>query len=94
MTEQPVDDKAHIRHHLDVTRAEWKRAEPDGVTIENCVEYAFVEHADGVVYTAIRSSAEPDGTILIYTPPEWDAFVAGVRDGEFELPGNFVPARS
>jgi len=26
-----------------------------------------------------------DSTVLTYTPPEWDAFIAGVRNGEFDL---------
>jgi hypothetical protein len=28
---------------------------------------------------------DPDGDILIYTPSEWEAFVEGVRDGEFDI---------
>ncbi|OZM74050.1 DUF397 domain-containing protein [Amycolatopsis antarctica] len=82
----PVDDKAHIRHELDLGVAEWKRAEPEGETIEDAVEYAFVPHTDGVTYVAMRQSSEPDGTVLVFTPAEWDAFVAGARDGEFDEP--------
>jgi uncharacterized protein DUF397 len=92
MSEQPVDDKAHIRHHLDFTKAEWIRAEPEGVTLDDCVEYAFIEHTDGVTYTAMRQSAKPDGVILVFTPSEWDAFVKGVRDGEFDLPEDLEEA--
>ncbi|MFJ1763376.1 DUF397 domain-containing protein [Amycolatopsis sp. NPDC088138] len=86
MSEQPADDKAHIRHHLDFTKAEWIRAEPEGVTLDEVVEYAFIPHTDGVTYVAMRKSTEPDGTVLVFTPSEWEAFVLGVRDGEFELP--------
>ncbi|MFE0021646.1 DUF397 domain-containing protein [Amycolatopsis sp. NPDC059021] len=86
MSEQPVDDKAHIRHELDLSEAAWIRAEPEGVTLDDCVEYAFVPHTDGVTYVAMRQSSKPDGVILVFTPSEWDAFVAGVRDGEFDLP--------
>ncbi|MDT8915666.1 DUF397 domain-containing protein [Amycolatopsis sp. PS_44_ISF1] len=86
MTDQPVDDKTHIRHELDLADAEWIRAEPEGVTLEECAEYAFVPHADGVMYVAMRKSAQPDGVTLVFTPSEWDAFVKGVRDGEFNLP--------
>ncbi|WP_103350342.1 DUF397 domain-containing protein [Amycolatopsis sp. CA-128772] len=92
MSDQPVDDKAHIRHHLDFTKAEWIRAEPEGVTLDDCVEYAFIEHTDGVTYTAMRQSAKPDGVILVFTPSEWDAFVKGVRDGEFDLPEDLAEA--
>jgi hypothetical protein len=92
MSEQPVDDKAHIRHDLDFTKAEWIRAEPEGVTLDDCVEYAFIEHTDGVTYTAMRQSSKPDGVILVFTPGEWDAFVKGVRDGEFDLPEDLAEA--
>ena len=92
MSDQPVDDKAHIRHHLDFTKAEWIRAEPEGVTLDDCVEYAFIEHTDGVTYTAMRQSSKPDGVILVFTPSEWDAFVKGVRDGEFDLPEDLEEA--
>ena len=81
-----TDDKAHIRHHLDLAEAEWVRAEPEGATLTEVVEYAFVPHTDGVTYVAMRKSTEPDGTVLVFTPSEWDAFVKGVRDGEFNLP--------
>ena len=33
---------------------------------------------------AMRSSERPEGPILLFTVAEWDAFVAGVRDGEFD----------
>lgn len=82
----PVDDKAHIRHELDLSTAEWTRAEPEGETLEDCVEYAFVPHTDGVTYTALRQSSKRDDHVLIFTPSEWDAFVKGVKDGEFDLP--------
>jgi hypothetical protein len=83
---QPVDDKAHIRHELDMSKAEWIRAEPEGETLEDAVEYAFVPHTDGVTYVAMRQSSKPDGVILVFTPSEWDAFVKGVKDGEFDEP--------
>ncbi len=42
-----------------------------------CVEVARI---DGMV--AIRSSN--DAALLIFSPDEWAAFVAGVRNGEFD----------
>lgn len=33
----------------------------------------------------MRSADDPDGTVLIYTPDEWTAFVASIKDGEFDL---------
>jgi len=45
-----------------------------------CVEVAFV---DGNI--AVRDSKDRRGPVLLFTPHEWTAFLAGVRDGEFEL---------
>jgi Domain of unknown function (DUF397) len=47
----------------------------------NCVETAFL--ADGRV--AVRDSKDREGPTLIYTPPEWHAFIKGAKDGEFDL---------
>jgi hypothetical protein len=46
-----------------------------------CVEVAPL--ADGSV--ALRDSKVQDGPVLVFTPSEWAAFTAGVRDGEFDL---------
>jgi hypothetical protein len=46
----------------------------------NCVEVASM--ADGGV--AVRDSKHPEGPVLRFTPGEWDAFVGGVRNGEFD----------
>jgi hypothetical protein len=44
------------------------------------VEVAFV---DGAI--AVRDSKNQSGPVLIFTPQEWDAFVGGAKDGEFDL---------
>lgn len=46
----------------------------------NCVELA--ELADGAI--AVRNSRHPNGPALIYTKPEIEALIAGVKDGEFD----------
>ena len=35
---------------------------------------------------AVRDSKDRDGPVLRFTAHEWGAFLAGVRDGEFEPP--------
>ncbi|UFT00237.1 DUF397 domain-containing protein [Nocardia huaxiensis] len=65
-----------------------RQIEPDAVwrrSDENAdgVEIAFL--ATGNI--ALRDSRNPDGPILIFTPGEWAAFVAGAKDGEFNRPG-------
>jgi hypothetical protein len=34
---------------------------------------------------AVRDAKDPEGPILFFTPAEWDAFVGGVKDGEFDV---------
>jgi hypothetical protein len=46
----------------------------------NCVELASLE-GDGV---AIRNSRHPEGPALVFTDAELDAFLGGVKDGEFD----------
>lgn len=33
----------------------------------------------------MRDAADPDGNTLYFTAAEWEAFVKGVKDGEFDL---------
>jgi hypothetical protein len=70
---------------FDTGRAEWRRADggveagPD-VGGHGRIEIAFVDDLVGM-----RDSADPDGPVLVFTQAEWDAFVGGVTDGEFDL---------
>ena len=45
----------------------------------NCVEVARLPSGE----VAMRNSRDPDGPALIFTRPEWDAFLGGAGDGEF-----------
>jgi hypothetical protein len=45
-----------------------------------CVEVAFVGEA-----VAVRDSKNPQGPALVFTRAEWDAFLRGTKDGEFDL---------
>jgi hypothetical protein len=69
----------HPKGNFDLSRAVWQRAE-GGEPDEGAVEIAFVDDLIGM-----RNSAEPDGPVLVFTQAEWDAFVAGAQDGEFDL---------
>jgi Domain of unknown function (DUF397) len=60
----------------------WFKSSFSGPTGGNCVEVAFL--ADGQV--AVRNSRHADGPALLFTSAEWDAFLRGACDGEFEQP--------
>lgn len=72
---------------MDLTGAKWRKSSYSGGNGGTCVEIAVVagskEGSDRVI--AVRDSKDPDGAALIFTPDEWHAFTAGVRDGEFGL---------
>ncbi len=73
-------------HPVDLTGAVWRRSSADQGNTEPQVEVAML--ADG--HVAMRATgAENDGSVLVFTPAEWDAFVLGAKDGEFDLPDGF-----
>ena len=65
---------------VDLSRAEWFKSTRSGPNCDNCVEVAFV--GDGI---AVRDSKNPTGPALLFTTDEWDAFVGGAKNGEFDL---------
>ena len=64
---------------IDLTDAQWRKSTRSGPNCDNCVEVAFVGDA-----IAVRDSKTPAGPALIFTPDEWEAFVGGAKDGEFD----------
>jgi hypothetical protein len=51
----------------------------------SCVEAGPLPDGSGRV--AVRHSRQPDGAVILYTRAEWEAFVGGVKDGEFDFFG-------
>ncbi|WP_422770872.1 DUF397 domain-containing protein [Plantactinospora sp. WMMC1484] len=49
----------------------------------NCVEAGPL--GDGSGRVAVRHSRAPEGAVIVYTRAEWDAFLAGAKDGEFDF---------
>jgi hypothetical protein len=60
------------------TGAQWRKSATSGT--DDCVEVAFVR-GDEVL---VRSSKDRGGPLLRFTPSEWEAFLAGVRAGQFD----------
>jgi hypothetical protein len=58
----------------------WRKSKASAVNGE-CVEVAF---GDGTV--RVRHSRDPLGAVLSFSHSEWRAFLAGARDGEFDIP--------
>ena len=65
----------------DFSKSTWRKSTHSANN--GCVEVAF---ADGRV--GVRDSKQHGrGPVLVFTAHEWEAFRAGAREGEFELPG-------
>ena len=64
----------------DLTNARWHKSTRSGGE-GNCVEVAG--NLDGIV--AVRDTKNRNSGTLIFTDAEWNAFVGGVKDGEFDL---------
>jgi hypothetical protein len=65
----------------DVSGARWTKS-TRSQNGQSCVEWSL-DHKPGQI--SVRDSKDPNGPALNFTPAEWEAFVAGVRDGEFDL---------
>jgi hypothetical protein len=57
----------------------WRKSRRSGGD-GNCVEVAFA--TDGAV--GVRDSKDRSGPYLEFTRAEWQAFIGGVKDGEFD----------
>ncbi|GGL42178.1 DUF397 domain-containing protein [Planomonospora parontospora] len=69
----------------------WRKSSRSGAA-QDCVEVTVVDEAPAVAghkadaerLFLVRDSKDPDGPVLAFTPSEWDAFVDGVKNGEFD----------
>jgi hypothetical protein len=75
---------AYYRSHgvssAEIAMASWYKSSASAYN-GNCVEVSHLR--DGRV--AVRDTKDrATGPALIFTQPEWDAFVAGAKNGEFD----------
>jgi hypothetical protein len=63
---------------LDLSRTRWRKSSYSSANGQ-CVEVA---HLDQEI--AVRDSKNPGEATLVFSAGEWDAFVAGVKAGEFD----------
>jgi hypothetical protein len=64
----------------DLTGAAWRKSTRSGANGQ-CVEVAL--NLPGIV--AVRHSKRPEAGAIIYTEAEWQAFIGGAKEGEFDL---------
>ncbi|WP_280397247.1 DUF397 domain-containing protein [Nocardia carnea] len=65
----------------DLPGAQWFKSSRSSSTKE-CVEAA---HLDGG-RVGVRDSKNPEGPALVFTPGEWDAFLASAKSGGLDRP--------
>mgnify|MGYP001604335323 CR=1 FL=1 len=68
---------------MDLTQSEelaWHKSSYSSAQGSDCVEHASLPGGGH----ALRDSKDPDGPVLRFNASEWRAFIAGVKDGEFE----------
>ncbi|GAA3592000.1 hypothetical protein GCM10022223_03320 [Kineosporia mesophila] len=68
------------RESSSIVGSEWQRS--SYCASGSCVEVKFLGPENGVL---VRDSKQADGAVLSFDAQEWRAFVAGVRDSEFEV---------
>lgn len=78
MTAKPTVDELGI----DVGVQDWQRS-GDG---DGAVEIAFVSgpESGGVRWVLMRVAGDAEGRVLVYDQNEWECFLDGVRNGEFD----------
>ncbi|GAB3442758.1 hypothetical protein GCM10027570_10140 [Streptomonospora sediminis] len=83
----PPEAQGNAKWH-DTTDAVWKRSSLSREDSAAIVEVAKFD--DG--YRAVRDGKHPEKGTLFFTPAEWDAFVLGAKDGEFDIPEEYLTA--
>jgi hypothetical protein len=66
---------------MDLTNADWHKSSYSSSNGGNCVEVA--RNLPDLV--AVRDSKDPQGTVMTFTPEQWQAFVSEVRSGRLDL---------
>jgi len=75
---------AHDGNSADLSQVQWRVSSRSGDGGGGtCVEAGPLN--DGTGRVALRHSQHPDGPVIVYTRAEWDAFLAGAKDNEFDF---------
>jgi len=82
--EQGLPDQVHSQawsvRRGDIAGASWRKSSWSGAN-GSCVEVAHLQHGE----VGVRDTKDREmGPVLVFTRPEWDAFLVGVKHGEFD----------
>ena len=61
----------------DVATLRWRKSSHSG-SGNNCLEFASMEAG-----VAVRDSKNPDGGHLVFGAQDWEAFITGIKRGEY-----------
>jgi len=71
---------------IDLGALRWRR--PAGASADSAqgvMEVAITRRTGGGSWVLLRVAGDPAGRVLVYDEHEWECFLAGVRNGEFDL---------
>lgn len=66
---------------IDQDKLVWRKSSRSGPWTDNCVEVALPDNGGALVRD---TKDKGNGPVLTFTASEWDAFVLGAKDGEFD----------
>jgi len=72
---------------IDLAAQSWQRSGSGDGSIE--IAFAVVE---GVDWILMRVAGDPDQRVLVFDRNEWDCFLDGARNGEFDDAALYGPA--
>lgn len=70
-----------MSQNFDQSKLNWRKS--SFCNADACVEVAAIEDGGGVLVRDSKQQGE--GPILHYTPKEWQAFLDGTKNGEFDV---------
>jgi Domain of unknown function (DUF397) len=77
----PVKPSAHSLA-IDVDAQEWQRSGDEADAIEIAIVDGIA--GGGTQWVLMRVAGDPAGRVLVYDRHEWECFLDGAREGEFD----------
>ena len=68
---------------IDAAAQDWERSGTGDSDGGGSIEIAFVTAA-GQEWVLMRTADDPDGRVLVYDRHEWECFLDGAKNGEFD----------